>query len=234
MQSTKAVSLDSLPRFRIATLFILFACAAIGLATSRDVTDAMGPAIAAAMVVGLLQQARVIQRWRLATQDRLADGRFAISFAVFWRIVVAAALAFFIVINLAGVDNGFLYPDRDNLLFYEPATTIYQLLPILVLANSCRRWTSTDVRVASGVSRWLLLGVIGILLTAFVVVDGRLTEYLVHKAAAGIEASIRLGFQRTGLYPDHSQEWFRSFWLSCAAATSVAIGALSLVIISNR
>jgi hypothetical protein len=220
------------PRFRLSTLFTLFACAAIGLATTRDLEGATWTAIEAAMVIGLLQQSRELLRWHPEI-DSTAGMRNARAFAIVWRSIIAAALAFFIVIELTAFGSASLYPDRPDLYFYEPVQIVALLLPILVLANSVRRWRPS---VAAGPSRraiWTTVAGAMLVIAAFNVVDARLTDYLVHRATADIEASITPGFQRPGVYPELAKEGFRSFWIAFAAAASVPLGSAFLICASK-
>lgn len=234
MSSASSMRSGFVPRFRLSTLFILFACVAIGLVITRDLLDAIWPAIEAAMVIGLLQQVRELVRWRLQTGSQPTEIQFAKTFAILWRIGVAAAMTFFLAINLSGWSVPFLFPDRKDLFFYEPTTIVADLLPIIVLANSVRRWRPS---VAVGSSRqvgWSIAAGVLLLIAACNVIDVRLVDYLVHRATAGIEASITPRFQRPGVYPDHASEGFRSFWITFAAASMVPLGAALLIRASNR
>jgi len=53
-----------IPRIRLRTIFLLFFCAAVGLATYPDVFGALLPTAATAIVIGLLQQTRSLLAWR--------------------------------------------------------------------------------------------------------------------------------------------------------------------------
>jgi hypothetical protein len=220
-------------RYRLSTLFTLFACAAVGLATTCDVLAAPWAAIKAAMVVGLLQQTRELSKW---LPDNGGSPRVwhARTFAIAWRISAAAGLLFFLGLEMTGWSISLLYPDREVLFLYEPATVIADLLPIIVLADSVRRWRSN---IAAGSSRhlgwWIAAGVL-LSIAASNVIDAGCVDYLVHQATAGMEAAIKPEFQRSGVYPDHASEGFRSFWISFAAAAMVPLGAAFLMSASNR
>src|SRR5262245_52602458 len=87
------------PQIRLRTIFLLFLCAAVGLATSADPLGALDPTIASAMVIGLLQQLRVLQR--CAPSQAAVDGfAFARQFAIAWRIALTGLLAILVVFEL--------------------------------------------------------------------------------------------------------------------------------------
>ena len=227
------MKLDSLPRIRLSTLLILVGCIAIGLATTRDLLGAIRPAIEAAMVVGLLQQTRELLQRHCKLAAPTAEARFAWKFAIAWRVLIAAGVAFFLLIKLNGWTVPILFPHRSNPLLYEPATVIGDLLPIVILANSVRRWRPTLSSTPRRRLGWLIFCAVALLVAIYNVVDSEATTYLVHQAVAGIEASITPRFQRPDVYSNLAREGYRSFWLSCLAAASVPIGAIFLVVASR-
>ena len=221
------------PRYRLRTLFILFFCASVGLATDRNPIHALQPAVATAMIIGLLQQIRELNRRRRSAIDDTADCKFALDFAVTWAVLIATAMTLMVIVNLLSANGMMSVAKRKEFLLYEPLTAFLDLCLIVVLSSSIRRWQSVPAGVPIPRSRLLIFGIPAILLATIVIVDGNLIEYLVHKATAGIEASVTPRFRRPGVYPDHASEAYRSFWLAFAAATTVTVGAACLLAISK-
>ena len=220
---------NPVPRFRLSTLLILFACAAIGLAATRDLLGAIWPAIRAAMVVGFA--AASARANSLAAPERLRR----------WSSECPNVCHHLATCRRRG--DVVLPNNRVDRLDRHRALSGPQRPVLLRTGNRCRRSAPdlSSLPTACGVggrastvasSRrigWSIAVALLLLLAACSVIDQRLIDYLVHRAAADIEASITPGFQRPGVYPDHLSEGFRSFWIAFAAAATVPLGAAFLI-----
>jgi hypothetical protein len=222
------------PRFRLRTLFVIFFCAAVGLATDRNSIHALQPAIATAMILGLLQQIRELTQWRLLSGDGWTDHAFARRFAIGWRASIAAVMVTYCMTDLLGANAMLSFPKRDDLLLVEAFSTLNELCMIVVISSSIARWQSAIPESKPSCSKPFVFVLLAIVMTLFVVADGSCVEYLVHKAMAGIEAAITPRFQRPDVYPNHAAEGFHSFWLALAAASSVVVGTALLLMASKQ
>src|SRR3954465_11744441 len=90
-----------IPKFRLGTIFLLFFCYAIGLATTRDALVAIEPTIAVAMLIGLGQEVKQFWRWTPPPPAPRATFNFARNFAILWRCVVAFVIARYFVLDFA-------------------------------------------------------------------------------------------------------------------------------------
>jgi hypothetical protein len=215
-------------RIRLRTIFLLFVCAAVGLATSRDPLGALEPAIATAMVIGLLQQARQLSLTPNGGQP--SDLKFARQFALVWRVCLAAIIAACVVISLF-YSNGMLRMDNDqkSALLFKVLFPITSISLTAVLCNSLTRWRPSawdrTERPRKRLIFWLLAAILGLL----VVVQGGLLAFLVHEAVAGIEAAIPARFQRPGVYPNLREEGFRPFWMAATAVATLGLASIILI-----
>jgi hypothetical protein len=188
-----------LPQIRLRTLFLLFVCAAVGLATYREPLGAFEPAIATAMVIGLLQQSRQLWHWEGAMGEN--DLAFARRFGLVWRIGGAAVISSCLLLEML-INNEVLQLSDEQ----RVRLTVDALLPITslsltaVLCNSVARWRSATAPNAS-------------IIALLVLIQGSLFLVLVHESLAGVEASVPARFQRPGVYPDLGEEWYGLFWV---------------------
>src|SRR3954453_14144097 len=84
--------MTSAPQIRLRTIFLLFFCAAVGLTTSTSPSIALRTTAEITIVIGLLQQAWQLLRWRPTECNSFAELAFARRFAIFWRVAVAVIL----------------------------------------------------------------------------------------------------------------------------------------------
>lgn len=216
------------PQIRLRTVFLLFFCAAVGLATYRDSLGALEPAIATAMAIGLLQQSRQLWRWRPGTQQN--DFAFARQFALFWRVCLAAILGACVVTELFQRNGWLFVNDEQRVTWYK--SVLWPVLPIsttVVLCNSVLRWRGGLIAGTTSPRRsrlaWLITTALGLL----VIVHGSLIVFLIHEGLAGMEASTPARFQRPNVYPNLGDEGFRLFWLAAAAIASLTVSGFVLL-----
>ena len=221
------------PRIRLRTFFLLFFCAAVGLAIDPTPTGALEPAIATAMVIGLIQQVR--QLYRLAPVQRMNFSNelvFARQFAITWRVLVAAVISAWMIIGMLVSQGMMQLPDHDELWFDLQYQAVLPLCLVVVMCSSLARWQSASpFRTKRG---WRAAGLwaFGILVGVILLIDGTLTQFLVHKAVARIEAA--QVYRRPGIYPNLGNEQYRPVWLASAAVVSMLTAAAVLVWSSNR
>jgi len=212
-------------------MFLLFFCAAVGLAVYPTPTGALEPAIATAMVIGLIQQIRQLIGWQPSANELSNAIVFARRFAITWRVLVATVISTWMIIGML-VSQGMLqYPTREDLWFYVQYQAVLPLCLVVVMCSSLARWQSASpLRTKRG---WRAAGlwVFGILVGVILLIDGTIVQFLVHKAVAGIEAA--QVYRRPGVYPNLGIEQYRPVWLASAAAVSMLAAGAVLVWSSN-
>jgi len=166
------------PRIRLRTLFVLFFCAAVGLTTYPSPIDALGPAIATAIVIGLVQQTRLLRAWHPAEIDVAGELAFARRLAIVWRVLVAAVMSTLIVGELLIQSGMMVLPERKELSFLpQPWQSIRMFCVIFVLCNSVARWRRSSAKSVTKRWRAVSLWVIAICVGAIMVInhagDGR-------------------------------------------------------------
>lgn len=220
----------SAPRIQLRTIFVLVSCAAVGLAADPNPKSALGPIIQAVMIIGLLQQIRTLVAWRSTQLPLASEIKFAWSFAIFWRIAVATTFAGFILYSML-LSRGFLSTlDRHELLLIEPLRDgVIYVLMLVVLCSSLARWRSAarESNRTALYSTLLWLGSLSII--GLVLLDATITQFLVHRALTGIEASQQPRFHRQGVYIPIAADAYLPLWFGLAAAISLLVGLLIMI-----
>jgi hypothetical protein len=220
------------PRLSLRTLFLLFFCAAVGLAIDPTPTGALEPAITTAIVIGLIQQVRQLSGWRPSANERSNAIESARQYAITWRVFIAAVISMWMIFGMLVRQGMFQLPDHDELWFYLPYQAVLPLCLVVVMCSSLARWQSASpFRTKRG---WRAAGLwaFGVLIGIILLIDGTIAQYLVHKAVAGIEAA--QVYRRPGVYPNLGVEQYRPIWLASAAVVSFLTAAAVLVWSSNR
>ncbi len=228
----------TLPRFRLRTIFLVFVCAAVGLAGGGGPSGILLGAIVTAIIIGLAQQTWRLWSWQPAAGATTSDEAFARWFAIAWRAVVVLSLGSTTVIELwlrsylleaaeAARVRGFSASERAlQSLFLEVLPGFFSVCVVVVLCNSVGRWRRPSRARPSHRWRAVILWMIAVAVGLITVVDQNLIPYLVHRATANIEAAIPPALQRPGVYANLQEEGYLSFWVGLAAAVSVvAAGA---------
>src|SRR5262245_11650244 len=185
------------PQLRLRTIFLLIFCAAVGLTAAGAPVSAILPAIQTAMVIGLTQQARQLVRWTPSESNTDCDLLLARRFAIGWRIALAVLMAALLITEMLVAGRYVVLPERENILTLEPHTDgLPPLCMLVVLCNSLARWRSSVIDKPRVPNRAFFLWALAVLLTFFMLIEGRCVEFLVHKACANIEASSRPLFRR--------------------------------------
>jgi hypothetical protein len=238
-----------LPQIRLRTMFLFFACAAIGLtcATGLPEKDSAGFAwlhiiaprknpyyfflytSVTVIVAGLAAQTRDLARLKSGSLARSNDLRFAWSFAISWRAAIALALCACAVGRILLAREIIRLPDEFLAQETVFPDTLALIGIIVVLSNSIERRRFKPAAKES-LCMTALAFVAGVLILALILRDTGLITYLVHIATQGIERAQQGRFQRVGTFPDQESEGFRLFWLSEAAAIVVVIAAAALLL----
>jgi hypothetical protein len=220
--------MNSAPRLSLRTLFLLFFCAAVGLTIHPSPAAALEPAIATAIVIGLIQQVRQLFSWYPSADERSSAIAFAQRFAITWRLFIIAVIATCVVIDML-VSKGIVPfpPDHDDQWFYLQYAAILPLCIVVTVCNSLARWRSS-LPIRAG-RRWRPAGLwaFGIFVGIVLLIDGTGVQFLVHKGVAGIEAAQK--YRRPGIYPNLADEQYRSIWLASAAVVSLITAGAMLV-----
>ena len=222
-----------IPRIRLRTIFLLIFCASVGLATYPDPLSALEPAIATAMVMGLLQQFRQLWLWR--SDDSDTSIAFARQFALFWRAGLAAVIGSCLATALLDRNAVLgLSVEQRVTLYSEVLGPIMPLCLLIVLCNSLTRWRSGLIEHRRRRTQDWLFWAFAAALALLVIVHATLVAYLVHEAVAGIEAAIPVQSQRPGVYPNLRNEAFRPFWIAVGATTVLVLAGSILIGFSRR
>lgn len=209
------VPMNWAPQIRLRTIFLLFFCAAVGLATYPDLLGALSPAIATAMGIGLVQQTRSLLAWQPDNVPNCDELTFARRFAIVWRIVLATTIAACLFVEMLLAKGLIEIPEREAILLIESFTLgILPFCMIIVLCNSMVRWRLASHANTRHPARLVLFLLFATLIALIMLVEGTTVDFLVHRAIAGIEAAQPKRFQRTGVYPNLADEGYRSLWLA--------------------
>jgi hypothetical protein len=215
------------PRVRLSTVFLLIFCVAVGLAIHPNPLDALTPTIASAMCLGLIQQARQLFRAKRTNVDTDSHWSFAFKFAILWRLALASVIAACLVSQMSISHHLWQEPTSGDLIVYQSSIwTVVQICMIVVLSDSVRRWSPHTPPAASNRWRVVFWWILSLAVVAAALPDLGLVAGLVHLATEGIEAGQPVRFSRTGTYPNHQTEGFRSFWITSAA---LIIGFLAII-----
>jgi hypothetical protein len=215
----------SLPRIPLRNIFVLFACAAVGLATYPDPLSALEPAVATAIIIGLAQQ---IWQFRQTAVPQTAERelRFARSYAIVWRLLAILVIAASIGFELLRTRGFVNYLDLGETMLISPIYYIGSVCVVLVLVAGVAKWRSKSASVAR--VRWLpvLFVVLGVFITLTMIAGDTTLEFLVHQALANIEAAQPVKFQRADVYPKLGDESYVTLWIAAAAVLCVGLSLI--------
>ncbi len=209
------------PRIPLRNVFLLFVCAAVGLATYPDLLGALEPAISTAMVIGLMQQ--VVQLSRTPAEIPIRNELlFAKYYAIAWRFALAATILAYLAFNMLFFRGFIEYPDRDEVLIIEPWFYISSICIVIVILVSLVRWRSNALERAPPRKRLaLLLAILTTLIMLIMVTEQTTMDFLVHRAVAGIEADQPENLQRPGVYIQPGDEGYKSLWIAIVAVMCI-------------
>jgi hypothetical protein len=129
-------------RISLRTIFLLFFCAAVGLATHTNPRSALEPAVATAIAIGLFQQVRQLITWRPSAGEDSDEIRFARWYAVGWRLVLLGLIAACLVVGMLLSRAMLRLPEHEPLWFHQEYLALLPVCIIIVLCNSITRWQS--------------------------------------------------------------------------------------------
>lgn len=240
------------PQFRLRTIFATFVCIAVALTvgtSAQPVTDAFGfytpqlnwhfallSAASTAMIFGLMEQSSQLVRGKPGTAPVGNGYKFARKFAVVWRLIIAVILAICMMATVLTSRGVVTLPEQVDVFLFDEIFPglIWTLCVVIVLSASVARWKHGDNRIASLAWRTRAAWILGVALAVLVLPGITEIVFLVHIATSGIELAIPKRFGRSGVFPDHKAEGFRTFWISIAAVASIAVAAATLVLINQR
>jgi hypothetical protein len=215
------------PRIRLQTIFLLIFCAAVGLAANNASFSGLNSTILTAMVIGLVQQAHQLAKWHPSDQSTGGELSPARRYAIVWRICMASMMAALLIFEMLLSQNRIVL--RENRQFdFVPLTEGLPLICMLVvLCNSLVRWRYSLTPKPHASIRAPILWAIAVVITFFMLVQGRAIEFLIHRAFANTEARFSTQIRRPGVYIQLSDEDYRTLWLVFAAVVCLcAAGAV--------
>jgi hypothetical protein len=241
--------MKSLPRIRLRTIFLLFICAAVGLAIGLAPIQKIDPSLglgwheprysliysllaaaSVAVIIGLLNEITVLWQWAAPAGDASDGMRFARAFAIVWRSAIAALLSVCLITALLISRYILELPDTETFLSYEAFPYVVWVVCLIVVlsVSLLRRQQSKQQRPPT----WQLLTILfaGAIAAALILPDIGLVHFLVHVAAAGIEHAQPAEFQTVGSFPDLRAERFTLFWLTMAAQGALIVAGANLLL----
>jgi len=238
------------PQIRLRTLFLIFICAAVGMTIGASPgpippdhnpfgiaapprtnwSDALLAAASTAMLIGLAHQAQLICRSRAVADSVDQPFTFAIWFAVVWRVLLAALLIVCLLAEMLIARQLVNLPPSNAHAVYKVFPQIVWLCCVLVvLSAAVMRWKAMPEVQRVGPLRFFAIWSVGFGLAAIIYTDLTLITFLVHTATAGINAHIPVHINRQGVFPNHRQEGFQTFWIAFAAVVGALVASASLV-----
>jgi hypothetical protein len=213
---------------RLRQIFLLFVCASVGLATNPNLLSALEPAIATAVVIGLVQEIVQLARAKAGSPHN-SEIRFARFFAITWRTAITIVLVALLTFNLLTARGFISYPDRSNILTFETAAYAMSLCIVVAILASVERWRSAS-RVPAAPRRYpdLMLALIAIVISLLMIMEGTTLDYLVHRAMAGIEKAQNPRWHRPGVYIPLEEENYRPLWLAALAVLCLSFAAATV------
>ncbi len=241
--------MKSLPRIRLRTIFLLFICAAVGLAIGLAPIQKIDPSLglgwheprinlvysllaaaSVAIVAGLLNEIAVLRQWA-PPDGNASDGmRFARAFAIAWRSAIAALISLCLMTALVISRHIVELPVTETFLSYEAFPyVIWVVCLIVVLSVSLLSWQRSRQRRPP---TWQLLTIlfVGAIAAALILPDIGLVHFLVHVATAGIEHAQPAEFKMIGAFPDQRAERFELFCLTMGAQSAVVVAGANLLL----
>jgi hypothetical protein len=217
----------SAPRIRLRTIFLLVSCVAVGLAADPDPRSALEPIIQAVMAVGLVQQIRTLVTWQPTQSPVASEIKFARLFAIAWRAAIAMTFVGVIVYSMLLSQNLLPQPDRDELLMIEPLHDgLIYVCMLVVICNSLVRWRRAPSNTSQSAFYSTLLWLAGLGLIGLVLLDATITQFLVHRGLANIEASQPQHLHRPGVYIPLAADAYLPSWFGLGAAVSLFAASL--------
>jgi hypothetical protein len=242
-----------LPQIRLRTFFLMFFCAAVGMTCATapeseeskqlksfdilsprlDLHYALLTAAATATVVGLVQQARTLNSLTRPANANDAQFKFARSFAINWRILLASIIGVCIVSRILISRKAIHLPEHTDLYLNQifPDQVLW-ISVIVVLIDCVRRWQPVELKHSLFDTNEIAL-ILGACFALLILPDRQFITYLVNVAMQGIECAAPLVHQRPGIYPNHQIEHYRTFWLSFSAIIVLLFAAIALSWIHN-
>ena len=211
------------PRFNIREMLLWFVFVAVALSIGVGAPDeysrvspfervdweaALVALLSLVMVRGLMQES--VALWRLGSDTKENPCLLAASL----RATLALFLTLCLIVVLL-ISRGLVaLPEHQDLFLFEDVFPmhVWQVCVIVTLVMGVGRWSSSQHPHRK--RRWLgPVACIAVLVLGLLVLpNAALLHYLVHHATEEIDREAAVQWQR---YPDHAQEGFRLFWLSC-------------------
>jgi hypothetical protein len=244
-----------LPRIRLRTVFVIFLCAAAGLAIGtspkREANDplltilgwhdaqlnwhyALLSAASIAMLIGLLHQVAYLWNWKRTGVFEYEAEIFAVRYAIAWRLAIAILIITCLATAMLLARRFTELPDSEAFFTYEPFPyAIWAMCLIAVLSSSLDRWRRRNGNRSDPLLRNAALWIVGSVMAILILLDVTFVHFLVHIAINGIEQAQSARYQIVGLFPDHRAEGFRTFWISAVAVAILLWGAGSIVLVNK-
>ena len=243
VRSKMNVPMNSMPRIRLRTIFLLLICAAVGLTCGSGPTfrDAGGiPGLSryfnfyyvalatssVAMVIGLAQQVRALYPAAVPAREKQAD--FAVRFDIVWRIGISITLLLCMLCRILATRE-FVQLPRTEIFEIFPEC-VWLICVIIVLASSIGRWRPQERRGDMSRTMQFASWVACIALGLVILSGNTVVHFLVYVALGNIEATQPGKFHRLGAYPSQQAAGFSIFWL---ALLNVAIATLAIAVYSS-
>jgi hypothetical protein len=186
------------------------------------------------VVIGLLHEIVLLNKWRTADGTKNREASFAVAFAVLWRIAIVCLLSICLVTAMLLTRQVVSLPESEAAFSYIPFPyATWVLCLIVVLSADLRRWRPKHASPSRRLVEYLVVCVAGMIIAVLVLPDTGLIHYLVHIATAGIELAQPVRNQWPGAFPDHRAEGFRTFWAATAAAGAVDVAILNYSLMAN-
>jgi hypothetical protein len=158
----------------------LIFCATVGLASYPGFIGALRPAVATAIVIGLLQQARQLLTWRPAEIETSNGLAFARQFAITWRLLLAVVLSGKLLVDFLAYHELILLPEHEQpWVLFVLHYAILDVGVILALSNSVVRWRSESPIQVGRTWRTAMLWTIVLFAGLIAVIDTQTITYLV-------------------------------------------------------
>jgi hypothetical protein len=221
-----------LPQIRLRTMFLFIVCAAVGMTTSADPLGWIAPAFETAIVVGLLQQARELQKCRLSEAGFTGELKFARRYAIFWRIAICILIVGCMVWRMLLSKKIVALPEHRKIFINDVFSDgLPQICVLIAVCNSHMRWRAVRSSVLARVIRTPFMWAAGIAAALTTVIYATLMDFLVHRAVFGIERSQR--YRRTGVYINLAAEGYDAIWIGIGAVACL-LAAIALVVHFRR
>ncbi len=177
----------------------------------------------ALLVCELVRQVRLLAR---QCPSDVSENRAALIIALSQRLVLATLLSGLLILQLLLNRQVIEEIQRSDIWPVYPELWPSLMLTITILAAMRLLLESRDQKQIS-VTKALVTGSIvfagGVGIAIFILTDRHELVATTHFATNAIEIRSPIDMQRPGLFPSHSAEGFRSFWLSTTAAIGMVL-----------